>query len=144
MRRAPVIAVASIAVVALAVPWLPLDNPLHIEVANRLATPSPGHWLGQDEYGRDVLSRLLWGARTSLVVAGASASLACLCGIVLGLLGGYLRGVVEFVTIRSMDVDLATGLRMEQLMLRHLQSTEDVQEGTAAFAQKRPPRFTGR
>jgi len=48
------------------------------------------------------------------------------------------------LAIRSMDVDLATGLRMEQLMLRHLQSTEDVQEGTAAFAQKRPPRFTGR
>jgi len=48
------------------------------------------------------------------------------------------------LAIRSMDVDLATGLRMEQLMLRHLQSTEDVQEGTAAFAQKRPPRFSGR
>jgi E-phenylitaconyl-CoA hydratase len=48
------------------------------------------------------------------------------------------------LAIRSMDVDLATGLRMEQLMLRHLQSTEDVQEGTAAFAQKRQPRFSGR
>jgi enoyl-CoA hydratase/carnithine racemase len=48
------------------------------------------------------------------------------------------------LAIRSRDVDLATGLRLEQLMLRHLQGTADVQEGTAAFAQKRPARFTGR
>jgi len=48
------------------------------------------------------------------------------------------------LAIRSRDVDLATGLRLEQLMLRHLQGTEDVQEGTRAFAEKRPPRFQGR
>ena len=48
------------------------------------------------------------------------------------------------LAIRSRDMDLATGLRLEQLMLRHLQASEDVQEGTAAFAQKRPARFTGR
>ena len=48
------------------------------------------------------------------------------------------------LAIRSMDVDLATGLRLEQLMLRHLQGTDDVREGTAAFAEKRPARFTGR
>ena len=48
------------------------------------------------------------------------------------------------LAIRSLDVDLPTGLRMEQLMLRHLQNTDDVKEGTAAFAEKRPPRFTGR
>jgi E-phenylitaconyl-CoA hydratase len=48
------------------------------------------------------------------------------------------------LAIRSMDVDLATGLRFEQLMLRHLQGTDDVKEGTTAFAEKRPARFTGR
>lgn len=48
------------------------------------------------------------------------------------------------LAIRSRDVDLPTGLRLEQLMLRHLQGTEDVQEGTRAFAEKRPPRFQGR
>ncbi len=106
LRRTPVIAVAAIAVVALAVPILPLGDPIRIDVAHQLARPSADHWLGQDEYGRDVLSRLLWGARTSLLVAGASASLACMAGIVLGLLGGYLRGVAEFLAVRSMDVVL--------------------------------------
>jgi E-phenylitaconyl-CoA hydratase len=48
------------------------------------------------------------------------------------------------LAIRSMDVDLATGLRLEQLMLRHLQSTDDVREGTAAFAEMRPAHFSGR
>jgi E-phenylitaconyl-CoA hydratase len=48
------------------------------------------------------------------------------------------------LAIRSLDVDLPTGLRLEQLMLRHLQGTDDVREGTAAFAQKRPAQFTGR
>jgi len=48
------------------------------------------------------------------------------------------------LAIRSMDVDLATGLRFEQLMLRILQGTDDVREGTTAFAEKRPPQFTGR
>ena len=48
------------------------------------------------------------------------------------------------LAIRGMDVDLATGLRFEQLMLRHLQGTDDVREGTTAFAEKRPARFTGR
>ena len=74
--RAPVIAVATIALLALLVPVLPLADPLHIDVAHHLAPPSLAHLLGQDEYGRDVLSRLLWGARISLAVAGGSASLA--------------------------------------------------------------------
>ena len=62
-------AVALILGAALAAPMLPLADPVHMDVANRLAGASAGHWLGQDEYGRDVLSRLLWGARVSLTVA---------------------------------------------------------------------------
>jgi len=47
------------------------------------------------------------------------------------------------LALRSRDLDLASGLRMEQLMLRLLQTSSDVQEGSAAFAEKRPPQFTG-
>jgi len=106
LRRGPVIFVAAIALIALAVPWLHLPDPLHIDVAHQFSPSSFIHLLGQDEYGRDVLSRLLYGARTSLVIAAASASLACLFGVVLGLLGGYIGGIAEFLAVRSMDVVL--------------------------------------
>jgi peptide/nickel transport system permease protein len=103
LAAAPILCVMA---VALLVPVLPLADPLHIDVAHQLAPSSATHWLGQDEYGRDVLSRLLWGARTSLTVSLASALLACAGGVVLGLLGGYLRGITELLTVRSMDVVL--------------------------------------
>ncbi|MEJ0068481.1 MAG: dipeptide/oligopeptide/nickel ABC transporter permease/ATP-binding protein [Pseudomonadota bacterium] len=89
--------------VALAVPLLPLGDPVAMEVAARLAPPSPLHPLGQDEYGRDVLSRILWGARVSLVVAFLSAVIAGLVGVTLGLLGGYFRGLVEILTVRAVE-----------------------------------------
>ncbi len=104
--RAPVIAVAAIALLALVVPVLPLADPLHIDVTHHLAPPSLAHPLGQDEYGRDVLSRLLWGARVSLAVAGGSAALACAGGVLLGLVGGFWRGVPAFLALRSMDIVL--------------------------------------
>jgi peptide/nickel transport system permease protein len=77
-----------------------------MDVAHRLTGPSWMHWLGQDDLGRDSLSRLLWGARSSLSVAVLSASLSCVVGTSLGVLGGFLRGVVDLLTIRAMDVVL--------------------------------------
>ena len=106
MRHGPIVAVAAIALIALLVPLLPLADPVHMDVANHLSPPSAQHPLGQDEYGRDVLSRLLWGARTSLVVAASIRALACVFGIALGLVGGFLRGVTEFLAVRSMDIVL--------------------------------------
>jgi peptide/nickel transport system permease protein len=106
LRFGPVAAVAAIAATAIAVPWLPLPSPLRIDVAHHLAPPNAAHWFGQDEYGRDVLSRLLWGARTSLMVAAASTAIACILGVILGLVGGFLRGIAEVLTVRSMDVVL--------------------------------------
>jgi peptide/nickel transport system permease protein len=95
--------VAFIVVVALAAPLLPLADPVKMEVSARLAPPSLGHLLGQDEYGRDVLSRIIWGARASLAVAFFSAMLAGVVGTALGLIGGYARGFLEILTVRSME-----------------------------------------
>jgi peptide/nickel transport system permease protein len=102
----PGLAVGAIALAALLAPVLGLPNPVTMDVAHRLAPGSAAHWLGQDEYGRDVLSRLLWGARVSLSVALASSLIACVIGTALGVLGGFLRGVVELLTVRAMDVVL--------------------------------------
>jgi peptide/nickel transport system permease protein len=106
MRTWPFVALGLIALVAVATPWLPLPAPLAMDVAHRLSPPSAAHWLGQDEYGRDVLTRLLWGARVSLLVASASTAAACVAGTLLGMVGGFLGGVAEFLAIRSIDVVL--------------------------------------
>ncbi|NMJ40716.1 dipeptide/oligopeptide/nickel ABC transporter permease/ATP-binding protein [Roseomonas sp. JC162] len=113
MRRSPIRAlvipgalVLLVVLVALAAPILPLADPVRQDVANRLAGPSAAHWLGQDEYGRDVLSRIIWGARVSLTVAALAAALAAVVGTLLGILGGYFRGLVELVTVRVAEIVL--------------------------------------
>ena len=106
VRRGPVIAVAGIALVALLVPILPLADPQHVDAARQLASPSLPHPLGQDELGRDVLSRLLWGARGSLAIAAASASLACLLGTALGLAGVLLPGAIGSIAEHGVAIVL--------------------------------------
>src|ERR1700722_5704520 len=107
MNRLPwpaISVVAAIVLLAIAAPFLGLPNPVTMDVAHRLAGPSAAHWLGQDEYGRDVLTRLVWGARISLAVAFSAAALACVVGTALGVTGGFLRGIVEILALRSIDV----------------------------------------
>lgn len=109
MRRLPVLPLAAVgflALLALAAPALPLADPVAMDVAHRFAPASPAHPLGQDEFGRDVLSRLLWGARTSLAVALGSSLLACAAGTALGVAGGSLRGIAELLALRSADLVL--------------------------------------
>jgi len=109
MTRLPFLSVAALALlglIALAAPLLPLPNPVTMDVAHRLAGPGAGHILGQDEFGRDELARLIWGARTSLAVALIATLIACVIGTALGLVGGLLRGIAELLAVRSMDVVL--------------------------------------
>ena len=108
MRRLwlPGALVALVLLLALLAPWLGLADPVRQDIAHRLAGPGPGSPLGHDEFGRDVLSRLIWGARTSLGVAFASALIAGILGTTLGLIGGWFRGLGELLAVRSMDVIL--------------------------------------
>ena len=106
MRWWPFAALAVIAGTALATPLLPLPSVLGMDVAHRLAPPSAAHWLGQDEYGRDVLTRLLWGARVSLAVAAASTAIACLVGTLMGMAAGLGGALAEALAVRSVDVVL--------------------------------------
>lgn len=69
-------------------------------------TPSPAHWLGTDHLGRDILSRILWGARTVLAVAPVAVAGAAILGSLLGLCAGYYRGWVDLAITRACDVVL--------------------------------------
>jgi ABC-type dipeptide/oligopeptide/nickel transport system permease subunit len=91
---------------ALLAPWLAPYDPMQLNMRARFQTPSPAHWLGTDEVGRDVLSRLLHGARVSLSVGFVSTGIAFGLGGTLGLLAaGYRR--LDDVIMRLMDVLLA-------------------------------------
>ncbi len=95
--------------VALAVfgPMIWRADPVAMDILGRFAGPSAEHPLGQDNFGRDVLSRLLYGARTSLTVAFLTALIAGAVGTAAGIVGGYFGNVWEFLTLRVSDVLLA-------------------------------------
>jgi peptide/nickel transport system permease protein len=92
--------------VAIVVGWLPLRDPLQVS-AQRLAAPSAEFPFGTDALGRDVLSRILFGARLSIQIAVVSVALAMAAGTVLGLVSGYVGGVADLVIGRVMDVFFA-------------------------------------
>jgi peptide/nickel transport system permease protein len=98
---------------AILAPILPLDDPKAIttEIARRGpladAGSAPGHLLGGDFNGRDMLSRLIWGGRTTMVIATLAVIIGFVLGGVLGLLGGYFRGKVDLVVSLLLDVFLA-------------------------------------
>jgi peptide/nickel transport system permease protein len=95
------------AALAAAAPLLNLPNPITQDLNARLVSPSRLHWLGTDDLGRDLLSRLIYGGRVSLTVGIVSIGIALAIGTVLGLVGGYYGGWTESLTMRVMDVMLA-------------------------------------
>lgn len=97
---------AVVVVAALAAPWLAPYPPQRMAIARRLMAPSALHWLGTDEFGRDVLSRCMWGARTSLVIGLCVVLLAGCIGTLLGVLAGYVRKLDE-VLMRLADALMA-------------------------------------
>jgi peptide/nickel transport system permease protein len=76
-------------------PLIAPDNPATIDLNHRLASPNAAHWLGSDELGRDILSRVIYGARLSLTVAFSVVACSLFLGIVLGGLAGYYGGVLD-------------------------------------------------
>jgi peptide/nickel transport system permease protein len=98
---------ALVTLVALLAPVGHLADPNLQDLANRGGGPGPGHVLGTDTLGRDMLSRLAWGGRISLTVGYASTLLGMVVGTVLGMAAGYLRGRLEGVIVAAMDALLA-------------------------------------
>jgi len=103
-RWIPFILLGIIVVVCALAPVLPMADPIVMDMLKRFAPPSLAEPLGNDEYGRSVFSRIIWGTQISLIVAISSAAIACVIGTSLGILAAYLRGIVDVVIMRLMDV----------------------------------------
>ncbi|WP_206932051.1 nickel transporter permease [Roseococcus thiosulfatophilus] len=95
-------------VVAAFAPWIATHDPYAQDLARRLLPPgTQGHWLGTDEFGRDTYSRLVYGARITLMIVVLVAAIAAPIGLLVGTAAGYLGGWVDAVLMRLTDVFLA-------------------------------------
>ncbi len=84
-------------VAAIFAPWLAPQDPAQLDLTGRLMSPSPAHWFGTDELGRDILSRTVYGARISLIVAVSVVGLSLAAGLIVGCLAGFYGGWTDTV-----------------------------------------------
>ena len=100
---------AIVLLVLLAAPLLPLKDPNQLDTSVRLVRPfqSSAHWLGTDDLGRDILARIIWGGRASIVAGLAAAGISVGIGTLLGLVAGYMRGAVDSLVMRIVDILMA-------------------------------------
>ena len=99
--------VAAVFAVAILAPVLSPYDPAFIDVEQILIPPSSAHWLGTDELGRDVLSRMIWGSRISLLVGFVAVGISILIGILIGALAGYYGGWIDDVLMQLVDIMLS-------------------------------------
>ena len=104
---AGLVIVAGVALIAIAAPLIAPDDPTRVDALRRLAPPSAETLLGTDNLGRDILSRLIWGARLSLGTAGLAAVLILTIGVGLGMIAGFYGGLLDDLLMRVVDVLLA-------------------------------------
>ncbi|MFP1784658.1 ABC transporter permease [Lonsdalea quercina] len=104
---AGLIIIVFFALLALLAPLLPLADPLATSWSAIRKAPSAAHWLGTDDIGRDVLSRMVWGAQASLMAGVISVAIAVLTGVPFGLIAGYFGGWVDQVISRVTEAFLA-------------------------------------
>lgn len=88
-------------------PWISPHDPYRVELDEQLLPMSATYWLGTDNFGRDVLTRILYGARISLVVGIVPSLVSMAIGTVLGILSGYIGGKTDFVVMRLADMMIA-------------------------------------
>lgn len=98
---------ALILIASFAAPFIAPYDPLEQNILSRLEDVSAAHWLGTDIFGRDTLSRILYGAKLSLIIGLVSTGVGMLIGTTLGILAGYYGGWVDLAVMRIMDILLA-------------------------------------
>jgi peptide/nickel transport system permease protein len=98
--------VAALFILSFLSPWLAPCDPIKIDLKNILASPSAQHWFGTDQLGRDVLSRMIWGAGISLKVGFVATGIAVMIGTILGAVAGYYGKWIDAVIMRFVDIML--------------------------------------
>ena len=121
-RRRPLGAIGAAAIltmliVAMLAPLLAPYDPVAVDFSGMLARPSAKHWLGTDSFGRDVLSRLIYGSRTALLVGFGASVIGATLGAVLGVGSAYFAGRVDLYVQRVMDIFLSFPLIILALAL---------------------------
>lgn len=96
--------IGCIALSAVVAPSLGLPDPTHVSPQEQFASPGAAHWGGTDQFGRDVFSRVLWGARTTLPTAGMAALLSLLIGAGLGITAGAAGSWLDWSLMRLVDI----------------------------------------
>lgn len=107
LALAGAIIISLIFILAIFAPLFAPYDPNAIDVKAILLAPSPAHWMGTDGLGRDVLSRMLFGGRISLLVGIVAVGIATVIGIILGAIAGYYRGWVDTLIMRLVDIMLS-------------------------------------
>ena len=99
-----VVLVILFVITALFAPWIAPQDPAHIALPTRLSPPSSAHWCGTDEVGRDILSRLIYGSRISMLVGSSVVAASLALGLIIGSLAGYYGGGIDrFVNVILMN-----------------------------------------
>jgi peptide/nickel transport system permease protein len=112
-RHNPLAAIGVVLVIlfvlmAIFAPWLAPQDPAHIDLTSRLSPPSYAHWAGTDELGRDILSRVIYGSRISMLVGSSVVVVSLSLGLILGSLAGYYGGALDrFFNVVVMNAFLA-------------------------------------
>ena len=108
LAMAGLIIVGILLVVAALAPWIAPHDPFVQNLGNRLKPPgTPGYWLGTDDFGRDILSRIIHGARITLYIIALVAVTAPVLGLLVGTVAGYFGGWIDAVLMRLTDIFLA-------------------------------------
>jgi ABC-type dipeptide/oligopeptide/nickel transport system permease subunit len=107
-------------ITAISAPWLAPYPPNDINMAQTLAKPSVEHWLGTDNLGRDVLSRIIYGARTSLIIAVGATAASVILGETLGLIAAHFGGIVFQIIMRIIDALMAVPMLLVALIMASL------------------------
>ena len=92
-----VVVLISILLMSVFAPWIAPYDPLQVDIQNSLQPPSPEHWLGTDEIGRDLLSRVIYGGRQSILLAVIATAMSMFVGLIIGVAAGYFGGAVDII-----------------------------------------------